>query len=204
VVNLLDRKNNKLWLYFAEGRYFYKQDDLSTQRKLFGIEEPCFDATNNSISTTCTSAQTLAALKDQTTSLSTSLAATEKGWYVKMNAATGTLSAERVISNPTPDPSGAIYFLSFAPTSDVCSFGGTTYLWAMDYKTGGQVTYLMQGKALIQVSTGEIKELKLSDAFTENDKRKSLGFKGIPPTGQGIMIITNPSPMKKFMHVQEQ
>jgi type IV pilus assembly protein PilY1 len=114
------------------------------------------------------------------------------------------MSAERVISNPTPDPLGAIYFLSFAPNADICSFGGTTYLWALDYKTGGTVTFVMQGKALVQVSTGEIKELNLSDALTENEGRKSVGFKGIPPTGQGIMVVTNPLPIKKFMHVQEQ
>lgn len=204
VVNLLDRANQKLWLYFAEGRFFYKQDDLTTQRKLYGIQEPCFDATNNRILPTCSTALTLADLDDQTTTPSTTLLATQKGWYIKMDAATGTAGAERVISNPTPDPLGAIYFLSFAPTADVCSFGGTTYLWALDYATGTRVIFIMQGKALIQVSTGEIKELSLSSAFTENEGRKSAGFKGIPPTGTGLMVVTNPLPLKKFMHVQEQ
>jgi len=204
VVNLLDRKNNHLWLYFAEGRFFYKLDDPTTQRKLFGIQEPCFDAASNSISPSCTSTLALTDLKDQTTSPSLTLTTAEKGWYINMNAAVSPMSAERVISNPTPDPLGAIYFLAFAPTSEICSFGGTTYLWALDYKTGGKVTFVMQGKALVQVSTGEIKELSLSDALTENEGRKSAGFKGIPPTGQGIMVVTNPLPIKKFMHVQEQ
>jgi type IV pilus assembly protein PilY1 len=202
VVNLLDRRNNTLWLYFAEGRFFYKLDDPTTQRKLLGIQEPCF--VSNSISPSCTSTLALTDLKDQTTLPTTALTPAEKGWYINMNAAVAPMSAERVISNPTPDPLGAIYFLSFAPTSDLCSFGGTTYLWALDYRTGGKVTFVMQGKALIQVSTGEIKELNLSDALTENDGRKSVGFKGIPPTGQGIMVVTNPTPIKKFMHVQEQ
>jgi len=204
VVNLLDRRNQKLWLYFAEGRYFYKQDDLATQRKLYGIEEPCFAGASNSISPACTSIQTLADLKNQTSSPSTTLTAAEKGWYINLDAATASISAERVISNPTPDPLGAIYFLSFAPTADICSFGGTTYLWALDYKTGGRVTFVMQGKALVQVSTGEIKELSLSSALTGSEGRKSAGFKGIPPTGQGLMVLSNPSPIKKFMHVQEQ
>jgi len=257
VVNLLDRKNGKLWLYFAEGRYFYKQDDLATQRKLFGVQEPCFKgnwcktshatcSTNSDcgdtaingfcvpvaycgisgtacstdtdcgdtaingkcvvpgISPTCTSTLALTDLKDQTTTPSLTLTTAQKGWYINMNAAVSPMSAERVISNPTPDPLGAIYFLSFAPTSDICSFGGTTYLWALDYKSGSKVTFVMQGKALVQVSTGEIKELNLSDALTENDGRKSAGFKGIPPTGQGVMVVTNPTPIKKFMHIQEQ
>lgn len=203
VVNLIDRRNQKLWLYFAEGRYFYKQDDPTTQRRLFGIQEPCFNATGNSVAG-CTSTLTVTDLKDQTTTPSSTLLATDKGWYIKMNAPTGSLSAERVISNPTPDPLGAVYFLSFAPTADICGFGGTTYLWALDYGTGGKVRFVMQGKALVQVSTGEIKELTLSSAFTENEERKSAGFLGIPPTGQGLMVVTNPAPIRKFMHVQEQ
>ncbi|MCX5863907.1 MAG: hypothetical protein NTW42_02390 [Deltaproteobacteria bacterium] len=205
VANLLDRKNGKLWLYFAEGRFFYKQDDPATQRKLFGIQEPCFNAASNSISPSCTSTLALATdLKDQTTSPSTTLTATQEGWYINMDAAGASISAERVISNPTPDNLGAIYFLSFAPTSDICNFGGSSYLWALDYKTGGRVTFIMQGKALIQVSTGEIKELNLSDALTLKEGRKSVEFKGIPPTGQGLVVVTNPTPIKSFMHVQER
>lgn len=204
VVNLLDRKNNKLWLYFAEGRYFYKQDDLSTQRRLFGIQEPCFVAATNSISPACASMITVAELKNQTSLPSSALLSSEKGWYVNLAAASASVSAERVISNPTPDPLGAIYFLSVAPTSDICSFGGTTYLWALDYKTGGTVTFVMQGKALVQVSTGEIKELSLASALTDNDGRRTAGFRGIPPTGQGLVVVSNPTPLKKIMHVQEQ
>ena len=228
VANLVDRINGKLWLYFAEGRYFYKQDDLNTQRKLFGIQEPCFDAVSNSIAATCTPLA-LTDLKNQTTVTTVcsssgnpcttaadctsgescgtlALTAAQKGWYVNLDPAVSPKGSERVISNPTPDTLGAIFFLSFAPTSDICGYGGTTYLWALDYKTGGQVTYLMQGKALVQVSTGEIKELSLSDptVLSQKGKRRSLGFEGIPPTGQGLMVIKNPDPIKKFMHVQEQ
>lgn len=203
VANLLDRASGKLWLYFAEGRFFYKTDDPSTQRKLYGIQEPCFDATTNTITASCTQLA-LTDLKNQTTAPATTLTNTQKGWYISLDAAATSKGAERVISNPTPDPLGSIYFLSFAPTSDLCSFGGTTYLWALDYKSGGQVTYTLQGKALIQVSSGEIKELDLSNSFTQNEGRKSVGFYGIPPVGQGIMIISNPSPVRKFMHVQEQ
>lgn len=229
VANLIDRRSGKLWLYFAEGRYFHKQDDLNTQRKLYGIEEPCFVAASNTISPACTSKWTLANLRNQTTltkvcsasggACSTTadcpsgqtcvtppLTATEKGWYLNLDVAVSPKGAERVISNPTADPLGAVYFLSFAPTSDICSFGGTTYLWALDYRTGGRVTFVMQGKALVQVSTGEIKELSLSDptVLSQKEQRRSAGFEGIPPAGQGLMVVTNPPPLKKFMHIQER
>lgn len=204
VANLIDRRNGKLWLYFAEGRYHYKADDLTNQRKLFGIEEPCFDAANNSISPDCITKRTLLELKDQTTTPSAALTGAQKGWYINLNAAASPLSAERVISNPTATILGAIYFLSFAPSDDICALGGKTYLWAFDYKTGSKVTFIMQGKALVQVSTGEVKELKLSEVFTQNDNRKTDGFFGVPPVGEGLVITTNPPPLKKLMHVQER
>jgi len=208
VANLLDRKNKKLWLYFAEGRYFHKQDDLTTTRRLYGIQEPCYvddlltTAVDYDVRASCTSSLTLTNLQNTDATAITD----PKGWYVTLDPSSSTVGAERVISNPTADTLGAIYFLSFAPTSDICGFGGTTYLWAMDYKTGNKVTYVMQGKALVQVSTGEIKELDLSDAttFSTRNNRRTVGFQGIPPTGQGLMVITNPSPIKKFMHVQEE
>jgi type IV pilus assembly protein PilY1 len=209
VVNLFDPRSNKLWLYFAEGRYFHKQDDPNTTRKLFGIQEPCYvkDTSTNiyDVLPACNNTTTLSNLKDQTSS-PTALTAIQTGWYVELDPASSTnlLGAERVISNPTPDTLGAIYFLSFAPNSDICGYGGTTYVWALDYKTGGQVTYTMQGKALVQVSTGEIKEIDMSTAFTGKNNRRTVGFPGIPPVGQGLMVIVNPVPTRQYMHIQEQ
>jgi len=208
VANLLDRVNGKLWLYFGEGRYFFKTDDNIDSRHLYGIPEPCFQ--NNTILASCSSTVAFSSLQNQTTissvtttAASNALNASQHGWYITLPTATSN-GPERVISNPTPDPNGAVFFLTFAPTTDICSFGGTTYLWALDYKTAGTVTYIMQGKALVQVSTGEIKELNLADAFSAESNRKTPGFMGIPPAGQGVMIITNPTPLKKFMHVQEK
>jgi len=204
VVNIVDRKNKKFWLYFAEGRFFYKQDDLTTQRKLFGIQEPCFDFSSNSISSTCTSTVALADLQNQTTSPITTLTAGEKGWYINLGAMTSSLSAERVISSPGTDYRGGVFFLSFSPTADICGFGGSTYLWAVDYRTGGGVTYLMKGKALVQVSTGEIKDIDLSTAFTRNEGRTTEAFPGIPPAREKPSLNLPPPPIKQFMHVQEQ
>lgn len=204
VINLLDRKNGKLWLYFGEGRYFYKQDDLSNQRRIYGVQEPCFAGSPGNVAQGCSSSLTIEALKDQ--SSTPGALTSEKGWYINLDSATTTTGAERIISNPTHDSHGAVYFISLAPTSDICSFGGSTYLWAVDYKTGGQVSYAMQGKALIQVSTGAIKELDLSQSssFPARNHRKSDSITGLPPSNQGLMVITNPVPMRKFMHVQER
>ncbi|MDO5674721.1 MAG: PilC/PilY family type IV pilus protein [bacterium] len=204
VANLLDRRNGDLWLFFAEGRFFHPKDDHPSLRRLYGIKDPCYTRASG-ITQTCANFSTLSDLKDQSSNPAR-LPADRSGWYITMDKPTPLAGAERVISNPTPDPSGAVYFLSFMPTTDICGFGGTTYLWSVDYKSGMSVIYLRQGTALVQVSTGAIKELDLSDSktFPNKDYRRSEGFFGIPPAGQGLVIVTTPLPVKEFMNVQEQ
>ncbi len=89
------------------------------------------------------------------------------GWYISLDAPAGSYNAERVITDPLAAFSGAVFFTTFAPTSDICGFGGNTYLWAVRYDTGYEAISLLQGKAMIQVSTGEIKELTLPSVLVE-------------------------------------
>jgi type IV pilus assembly protein PilY1 len=69
----------------------------------------------------------------------------------------------------------------------------------------------MQGKALMQVSTGAFAEISLSKAFKsetgnqrEEGRRLNTPISGVPPTAQGLSVITNPPPVKKFLHVREK
>jgi type IV pilus assembly protein PilY1 len=56
------------------------------------------------------------------------------GWYVKLVTAAGT-SAERSISSSVV-LAGAVFFPTLVPTNDFCSSTGTSYLYALYYKTG--------------------------------------------------------------------
>ena len=46
VVKLQHTRKGRLWLYFGTGRYYFEQsatvDDADSQRKLYGVLEPCF------------------------------------------------------------------------------------------------------------------------------------------------------------------
>lgn len=203
VANLLDRRNKTLWLYFAEGRYFNQNDDLESTRRLYGIKELCY-TNEGGVELSCATKTAFSTLKDQSNAPSV-LTSSQTGWYITMDPATANAGAQRVISNPTPDPLGAIYFISFMPTTDVCGFGGTTYVWSLDYKSGMRVTYERQGFIVIQTSTGAIKELDLSDpnTFSQKDGRMSEGIVGVPPPGD-FALFTNPPPVKEFMNIQEQ
>ena len=39
---LQDKNHKKLWVFFGEARYFFRQDDLNTQRRIFGVADPCY------------------------------------------------------------------------------------------------------------------------------------------------------------------
>jgi type IV pilus assembly protein PilY1 len=120
------------------------------------------------------------------------------GWYITLD------SSERVITDPLASSTGAIFFTTFAPSPDICEYGGSTYLWAVKYNTGGAVASSLKGKAILQVSTGVIEEINLKTAFAEKGGRRSAGMLGMPPTGQGLSILSQPPPVKRVIHVKER
>ena len=60
---------------------------------------------------------------------------TYRGWYANLSAGSGDTGAERVITKPTVI-GGNVLFTTFIPNSDVCSYGGTSSLYSLYYKTG--------------------------------------------------------------------
>lgn len=208
VTKLQDRKRGHLWLYFGSGRFFYKMganiDDSDVQRTLYGIKEPCYDVMN-SIDAACTDSLSLGNLTSQTTSPSATLPVGSSGWYINLDASetVAGYKAERVITDPLAVFNGVVFFTTFAPNADACAFGGNTYIWALKYDAGSQAPNL-NGKAILQVSTGEIKEFNLKTAFGEKDSRRTAAISGVPPKGQGLSVLIGPRPLQKVLHIQEK
>jgi type IV pilus assembly protein PilY1 len=128
------------------------------------------------------------------------------GWFIDLDSA-GTFSydgvtriydAERVITNPLSTTTGNIFFTTFKPYSDACSIGGKSFIWSVRYDSGCTATDL-QGTALIQVSTGSIEQKNLA-----NLGRKSGAIEGVPPTDQGLSIISQPPGIRKILHMREK
>ncbi len=225
VTKLQDTTNGNLWLYFGTGRFFFKTssgiDDPTNQRDIYGIVEPCYNDSSKYVNTmdpACTSSVSSSALTNRTTDNSTAAAAPAPGWYINLALSSGTSLAERVITDPLASPNGVVYFTTFAPNSDLCAFGGSTYLWAVGYNTGTSgidvtppgssttqtklVSSLMVGKALMQVSTGSVTQENLATAFASG--RRSSAITGQPPKGQGLTVMINPQPIKQIMHIKER
>jgi len=111
---------------------------------------------------------------------------------------------ERVITDPLATASGVVFYTTYKPYSDECDIGGKSFIWAVKYSTGGSAGALLKGKALIQVSTGSIEQLDLSTAFSGSGGRRTTAIEGVPPTAQGLSLISTPPPVKRILHMRER
>ena len=210
ISRLQDKKYHNLWLFFGSGRYYFKDDDKSASRKLFGLREPCYRMDNtldNSTTSTCAATIDFAAggFSDQTTSIS----AVDKGWYIDMDPedTDNVLGAERVITDPVAMPNGAVFFTTFKPSTDICKFGGNSYMWGVKYDTGGTAAAnTLKGKALVQVSTGSFEEIDISTALTASLGRKmGTPMVGKPPNDPPPIVSPSMNkPLKRIIHIQER
>lgn len=221
VTKLQDATNSKLWLYFGTGRYYTKDDDSTNVQSLFGIKDPCF-ITDNKFAADCHTSSTYAAptvtaatsangatfsgLVNQTSSIGT-VAASNRGWKIDLPAGNGTTTnSKRVITDTLASTNGVVNFTTFTPSRDVCSYGGTSSVWAVKYNTGGSgVLPNLKGQLLIQLSTGAFQQVDMSKAFTLNLGRETPPFNGVPPvTPPALTGNTNHFPTKRFLHIQER
>lgn len=223
-----DGSNKKLWIYFGEGRSFFPGDETNVQRRIFGVSDPCYtqygdaipsgSATADNSDSNFTMGKTPAScpavafgdLQNQDTPDATAAAAStarQKGWYIDMAATAGTAGAERVVSDVTVGYNGAVFYTTYTPNTDPCTPGGTTSLWAVDYRSGGAPSSLsMVGKAPVQTSTGGVKLIDLASAFTQNYNRKLnalLSPKGMAPKGK-FPALLSPKAAKRIISIQQQ
>ncbi len=232
------------YLFFGTGRYYFKTsaavDDATTlypasptpvRRRLFGIQEPCLsnilDTTPTApamslTGTVCDTTKTVAlsslddATSDKVGGTTPDISVTTKGWYISLDGTSGTLYDERLITDPLAAPTGEVFFTTFAPNTDVCAYGGSSYLWAVKYDTAASVAGELKGKGLLQVSTGAIEEVDLKSGLTDklaHDRtgidlniagRRTAAIQGVPPTGQGLSLIIPPKPTNRMQHLRKQ
>ncbi len=214
VAKLQNNSTHTLWTFFGTGRYYFEQsgttDDGSGQRQIFGVKDPCFSLSGFDPSCSSSSSLSLGLLTDVTSTVNIPTDpdnSSFKGWYINLDGDAvpdASFRAERVITDPLATTSGIVFFTTYKPYSDECALGGKSFLWAVKYNNGASAGSLLQGKALVQVSTGSIEQLNLRSAFSEKDGRRSSGMEGVPPTAQGLSILTSPPPIKRVLHIRER
>jgi type IV pilus assembly protein PilY1 len=218
ISKLQDRANHNLWLYFGTGRYYYSQDDMGSRQHLFGVKDLCY-TTNDTINPTCSVstidgtnlslANLTGVLVDQSGTNTNTVGSSNKGWFITLDDAAGTSGAERSVTDPVAMTNGGVFFSTFKPTSDPCTMGGNSYLWAVNYSNGLQPpAAALKGQVMFQLSTGEFKQVSLSGANTFTDdggRRTGSNWTGKPPSDPPPIISTsNLKPVKKILHIQEK
>ena len=157
-------------------------DSQSTQTQtMYGLVDPRDGTTlpdpllNSLVAQTYTTSSNTRTFTTNTVNYST-----QNGWYANFTA------GERLVTDPAL-ASGALLFTSSIPSTTACIPGGSSWLYALDYQTGGQIanasfggTFLASALAsrpvLIQLPNGKIKVIvRLSDTTTV--------IKEVPPIG---------------------
>jgi len=178
---------NKVWVFFGTGRYLSNSDKTSTEQQyLFGIKDSVMNSgctqtsatncrnadlvntTNAVVCVVCAGGTnqmtdpnnpTLTSVTTGANSM-VGLVQSKDGWYIKLATAAGT-SAERSVSSPVV-LAGAVFFPTLVPTNDFCSSTGTSYLYALYYKTGSAYSSPIIGTSA-------------SGGNTNSDTRMTLG-----------------------------
>jgi type IV pilus assembly protein PilY1 len=218
---LENTRSQQIWVYFGEGRFFYKQldqvDDMANQRSLYGVVDKCFSgghflaACSNADPTDDAGVKTLKTSLNDATVVGNATNDPD-GWYIDMDAAVDLdpttpeldIGAERDISDVVASTTGLVFFTTFTPYVSACTLGGKSFIWATDYATGGDPGARLLGKGLVQVSTGAIEEVDLKSAFTEKGGRRTGAMEGVPPTGGALNLQAPPTPEKRVIHVLEK
>ena len=204
------------WLFFGTGRYFFKDDDLGVPnppRRLYGIKDPCLrDATVLIADPTCTTDPDSQFCKECSVPISdypravgvfdnatlTGLAAdAANGWFIDLD------TPERLTSTPSPTRIGIVFFATMSPGLELCEYGGSTYLWAMQYARASSVADSIVGKVLMQVSSGAIEEVDLKSALTEKAKRRTPPMVGLPPEDSPAITIP-PEGSNLILHIRKK
>ena len=216
VVRLQDTRDNNLWLYFGSGRYYYRsfqQDDLSGHRALYGVKDPCYKSSGSPdpgyLDKTCSDyvndvicgSASVNCLSNQTASVGD----IAQGWRIDLDPASDSesLGAERVVADPVSTTGGAVFFPTFQPSYSPCRTGNS-FLWGVRYDTGGPIpSGWLQGKVLMQLSAGPLREMVPSGLSDKGKRRGTVTADGKPG---GIKIVTNSGlkPLRKIIHIQER
>ncbi len=204
----------ELWLYFGSGRYYFKNstagiDSADDRMAIYGIKEPCYSTGSvpKGYDSACTTALSLSTLTDQSADNPniSLLSGKTDGWFITLDATSSTTKAERVITTPSAKTNGLVQFTTFKPTADICGYGGETLFWFVNYNLGtAPSSGLMKGKILIQLSTGAIVVVDLSDisGTSRGGRQVSVG-PGKPPAPPPP-ADTLKKPVKKILQIQER
>lgn len=219
ITRLRDKKQDRLWLFSGTGRYYFsldtENDDPDGQRYIFGFKDPCYVPNSGydklGLCTTTVDFNTFdlrtvtgfsaGGWAEPSTGWKWALDGQGSGTYPEGDPAvdvTKNYFSERMVSDPFTSKTGCTFFTTFRPYNEQCSIGGESFIWVLDYKTGGRPN--CDGKLTFQVSTGAIQEVNIDDI----PGPKSVRTEGKPAGGQGAALQSGADPTKLLIHKRKK
>jgi type IV pilus assembly protein PilY1 len=192
----------KVWVFAGSGRYYGASDKTDTTPQYFvGMKDSVINLTcTQSSSTNCHNDDLLNVTSaticivgqgdcgqvsgtNQVTGVTgatsftslVSLIQSKDGWYTTLPQS-GTANGERVLAGPIVF-AGIVYFPTFIPTNDICASSGTSYLYALYYKTGSAYQ-----ESIIGTTPGASGNVNVSGKITLGE---GLAFGGVAHIGSG-------------------
>ncbi len=135
--------DNNLWVYFGTGKYFIPNDKMDKNiQSFYGIKEPCWngsvfgDSCGNVSKGNLYESTDVVVYEDGDISIGGRFndlineVKAKDGWYIDFPG------GERSLSKPVIF-GGMVLFTTFVPNNtNICSYGGDGYLYALYYETG--------------------------------------------------------------------
>ena len=192
----------KVWVFAGSGRYYSAADKTDTTPQYFvGMKDSVINQTcTQSSSTNCQTSNLLNVTSatvcivgqgdcgqvsgtNQVTGVTgvtsftglVGLIQSKDGWYTALPQS-GTANGERVLASPVVF-GGIVYFPTFIPTNDICASSGTSYLYALYYKTGSAYT-----ESIIGTTPGASGNVNVSGKLSLGE---GLAFGGVMHIGSG-------------------
>lgn len=198
-----DEKGN-LWVFFGTGRFLSEGDKVLNYNNYFiGFKDPCWNGscsttfvkgdfinqTNITVTATVTNTQQLCICDSSGCSNKTVVTGTtnytqpievDKGWYQELT--NEAVTSQGIVFG------GIVDFLTYVPPNDICSFEGSSKLYALYYKSGTAypVPSILSPKATSGTS-GQITIYKSID----------LG-RGAPPVGNPFQVSVSQSSTNRY------
>ncbi|MBF0317469.1 MAG: hypothetical protein HQL04_04780, partial [Nitrospirae bacterium] len=207
----IDKCFDKYYLYLTSGRYFSPTEMYNTGAGpatlksdiVAGVPLMCnyLNSCNpTSINVAATGTTSVSSATTVCTNLANSSYA-NSAWYRSLDPIQSPYYMERGVTDPVTTGANYVMFVTAKPSDDICSFSGSSRVWAFNCATGGAVTTntcsgktvnttLIQGTLLLQLSTAAINQINLQNTLTS-----SPGMLSTPPSAG--MPPPNPPPITK-------
>jgi type IV pilus assembly protein PilY1 len=168
--------NGGYMVLYGTGQYLQNSDlTNNAQQTFYGI----WDNATGTVTGSQLQAQTITQVNPTYRNVTTTVVnyATKKGWYTDLP-----LSGERSVTDPVL-AGGKIFFSTLTPSSTSCSYGGSSWLMALDYLNGAQPTkptYDTNGDGSINSSDSNYSGYALTGIASSPTILKGLGTSDKP------------------------